>query len=1032
MQFSRFSGWLLAMMTGTVVSVSPSAAQILALASGSTSAGAAVNLNLSLSGSSSISALQFTLSYTAAEFTAMSATIGSAASAAGKSVRCASGSGRLTCIVYGINATSIGSGVAAVVSATPSTSGAASRTIQVTTPVAVSGTGSAVAITATGGTVQVSGSTTPPPPPPTSSGLVLSLGLNEGSGSVAADASGAGNPGAASGTQWGAGKYGNALVFNGTSAGVVVNDANSLDLTSAMTLEAWVRPTATFSNWRAVIEKGGGAYSLHATTGANHPAKLPVNVWSHLALTYDGAMMRLYVNGVPVDGGSARTGAITTSAAALYLGRNESGDYFPGSIDEVRVYNRALTQAQIQADMNTPIGGAAVTPVLSSLLCTPSTLGPSASATCTVTMSAAVSASTAVSLSDNSAALTVPASVSIAAGQASATFSATAGALTADSSAVVTASYSGTSRTANIALVAAPTLLSLNCTPSTLASGNSATCTVVLSKTAPANTVVTLADNQAALTTPASVTVAAGQSSASFTISAGTVSTQQTATVTATLSGSTVSRAITLQAQQTISGLAAAYAMNENSGATVNDTSGNRNTGTASNTQWAQGRNGRALVFNGSSSGVLVNDANSLDLTAGMTLEAWVRPTATFANWRAVIDKASAYSLHSTTGASHPGKIPVNAWSHLALTYDGAMMRLYVNGQPVDGGTPRTGAITASSAPLYIGRSASGDYFPGTIDDVRIYNRALTQAQIQADMNTPVSTTLLTQSLGSGERAAALRMDAGSEERAALEGDTVLFPVTLPDGVEVTATELPEGARFDPATGEFVWTPGADGVGEFDLEFTFRNAAGEEASKVVRLNVMPAQPELRAVLHGATREGGRVCSPNALAIVQGAGLGNASGSEPLLLQVNGQEVSLVRQSATEIAFECPALLAGIPLQIQAKRGDRRSNVLESEMAEASPGVFSVEEGEDGGEISLLATGLGNAEFLEAGQIQVKVGEVVTQAAAVERLSAGVYRVRARLPEVASFGETIPVRIVVGLLNGQSAESVPLPLVMGER
>src|SRR3989475_5969979 len=76
-------------------------------------------------------------------------------------------------------------------------------------------------------------------------------------------------------------------------------------------------------------------------------------------------------------------------------------------------------------------------------------------------------------------------------------------------------------------------------------------------------------------------------------------------------------------------GLVAAYAFNEGSGTTVADISGNDNNGTISAATWTTaGRFGNALVFNGTSARVTVPDAASLQLTTGMTLEAWVFPTA--------------------------------------------------------------------------------------------------------------------------------------------------------------------------------------------------------------------------------------------------------------------------------------------------------------------------------------------------------------------------------------------------------------------
>ena len=206
------------------------------------------------------------------------------------------------------------------------------------------------------------------------SGLVAAYSFNEGSGSTVADASGNGNTGTISNATWTtAGKYGNALVFNGTTALVTVNDAASLHLTTAMTLEAWVNPSVVTSAWRDVIYKGNDNYFLEATSdesgvpGAGGTlgssdvvtygiADLGANAWTHLAMTYDGSALRLYVNGVQVSS-LPQTGDIAVSANPLQIGGDSIfGQYFHGTIDEIRVYNTTLTQAQIQSDMNTPVG----------------------------------------------------------------------------------------------------------------------------------------------------------------------------------------------------------------------------------------------------------------------------------------------------------------------------------------------------------------------------------------------------------------------------------------------------------------------------------------------------------------------------------------------------------------------------------------------------------------------------------------------------------------------------------------------------
>ena len=150
-------------------------------------------------------------------------------------------------------------------------------------------------------------------------------------------------------------------------------DSASLDLTTAMTLSAWIQPTASQSGWRTILQHETDAYFLNAsnsdgplrpsgggTLGGNTqylsgPTANPVNAWTYVAFTYDGATVRLYINGTQVAS-RATTGAIQTTNSPLWIGGNSPyGEYFQGLIDEARVYNRALTQAEIQSDMNAPV-----------------------------------------------------------------------------------------------------------------------------------------------------------------------------------------------------------------------------------------------------------------------------------------------------------------------------------------------------------------------------------------------------------------------------------------------------------------------------------------------------------------------------------------------------------------------------------------------------------------------------------------------------------------------------------------------------
>ena len=148
-----------------------------------------------------------------------------------------------------------------------------------------------------------------------------------------------------------------------------------------MTHEAWVRPTALAGYNTVMLKERTGYYAVrpvceHATpvvrqanvfttaqtTSCRGTTQLPLNTWTHLAPTYDGSVIALYVNGVQA-GTLTASGAIVASTGPLKLGGNGIwGEWFNGLIDEVRICNRALTGAEIQADMNTSITAPDTTP----------------------------------------------------------------------------------------------------------------------------------------------------------------------------------------------------------------------------------------------------------------------------------------------------------------------------------------------------------------------------------------------------------------------------------------------------------------------------------------------------------------------------------------------------------------------------------------------------------------------------------------------------------------------------------------------
>jgi glucose/arabinose dehydrogenase/PKD repeat protein len=212
------------------------------------------------------------------------------------------------------------------------------------------------------------------------SALVGAWGFDETTGSTTADASGKGNAGTLNGpVRTAAGKFGGALTFDGINDWVTVADSASLRLSTGATIEGWVNPTANgAASWRALAVKettSGLAYALypfgdgglpsgHAFTSVERWARgssaLALNGWTHVATTYDGTTIRLYVGGVQV-GTQAQTGALVAGTGPLRFGGDAVWpEWFKGALDEIRVYNRALTGSEIQADMTRAVSAGSV------------------------------------------------------------------------------------------------------------------------------------------------------------------------------------------------------------------------------------------------------------------------------------------------------------------------------------------------------------------------------------------------------------------------------------------------------------------------------------------------------------------------------------------------------------------------------------------------------------------------------------------------------------------------------------------------
>jgi len=189
--------------------------------------------------------------------------------------------------------------------------------------------------------------------------------LND-AGTTVIDSSSYGNNGVVVGGQQGvAGRIYGGLRLDGVDDYAAIPDAPSLDLNKTFTVEAWIYREVDAGTREEVVSKwmntgGQRSYSLGISSGDNAEFRLSqtgtgatrtligttdlaLNTWYHLAATYNGSVVRLYVNDVLEDSANF-AGAVYASNATLRLGSESTGtNYFGGIIDEVRILNVSLS-----------------------------------------------------------------------------------------------------------------------------------------------------------------------------------------------------------------------------------------------------------------------------------------------------------------------------------------------------------------------------------------------------------------------------------------------------------------------------------------------------------------------------------------------------------------------------------------------------------------------------------------------------------------------------------------------------------------
>jgi hypothetical protein len=486
-----------------------------------------------------------------------------------------------------------------------------------------------------------------------------------------------------------------ALHFDGSNDNVIVPVKSALNVVSAITIEAWIKPTKT-SGVQDVMSKSSASssngYIFPRTTGGWATIEFLVNInsagwktlkvpygtdkigqWHHVAATYDGFTMRIFIDGAQA-GFFNFAGTITVNNNNLVLG-NQPGlsEYYGGSVDDARIFNRALSACEIVGGMNCELAGTengliAYYKFNQGLLGLPNPLE--------------------VTLRD--------------------------------------ASPTGADGTlTNFGLLGTGLLSNwTNGNPSI----SSTVCPAVV---------------------PTSVT--AGSLLALVPVS-GTINLTAVSVPGATYSWSGPNNFTSNQQNPSIEGVGINASGTYTVTATVNGCAG------SASTVITVAPRASGLNFDGLDD-VITTDFNPLINSDALSVEAWIYPTVSSTSNQNLVSNADVYN---TAGFVFPktndkwssfsfglsvdntwkeltANFPtsaLNKWNHVAATYDGYFMRIYLNGILV-GTQEITGTYTKSTKSLIIGNNAErSEYFKGTADEIRVWNRAISQCEIINNMKT--------------------------------------------------------------------------------------------------------------------------------------------------------------------------------------------------------------------------------------------------------------------------------------------------------
>ena len=206
-------------------------------------------------------------------------------------------------------------------------------------------------------------------------------------------------------------------------------------------------------------------------------------------------------------------------------------------------------------------------------------------------------------------------------------------------------------------------------------------------------------------------------------------------------------------------GIVSYWDFDEGKGDVVHDIAGNNDCTIKKDPKWGNGKSGSGLMLNGSTNYLDCGNDASFNITKTLTIAVWVNIKA-FGNWDGIVTKgveSGPYamqmwgdgSLRFSPNWGNPkgfvgkgsfnttGKMTAGEWTHAAVTYDGKKANFYINGKLDKLEVKESFTFGINDDPLILGCDFPGgdEYFDGVMDEVFIFNQALTSAEIVKVMN---------------------------------------------------------------------------------------------------------------------------------------------------------------------------------------------------------------------------------------------------------------------------------------------------------